>query len=335
MNQGRWRPRRVPLAGGYHTNRNMPHTKRIACFLGLVLSLAFAARAAAPADAQNYRCTFKFAVEPEGELRYLTVTAIVPADVPGRQKVHSIKYAPEPRKLFTVEGVRYAQFVIDKPAADKQHIVITADVELYPSGLLPMKSNRNARLLEKPADLQQWLVEETFLEVNDPAIEQTAKPLIGRDDAATMRNVLDFVCATVQVDKFDPKATDLGARSTLAQRHGVCVEFTDLFVTLCRACGVPARFREGYLTTPVPANDTPKHAWAEVYLKEYGWITIDPFLIKKKSSSADNPRAIYLMLDSQRNNRTLTHLGGHHFSFAWGGHGSVKVEDSFDAVRVP
>ncbi|MGA2497992.1 MAG: transglutaminase-like domain-containing protein [Tepidisphaeraceae bacterium] len=312
----------------------MVHAKRITTVLILLLA-AVTARAAAPPDAQDYHCTFKFAAEPEGELRYITLTVLVPADVPGRQKVRSIKYAPEPRKLFTVDGVRYAQFVIDKPGPDKQNIVIAADLELYPSGLLPMKSSRDARLLEKPADLQRWLVEETFLEVNDPAIERAAKPLAGRDDVATVHNVLDYVCQTVEVGKYDPKAGDRGARWVLAERRGVCVEFTDLFVALCRACGVPARFREGYLTTPVPANDTPKHAWAEAYLKEYGWITIDPYLIKKGSSNAENPRAIYILLDNQRNNRTLTHLGGHHFSFAWGGHGTVKVEDSFEAVKAP
>lgn len=312
----------------------MPQLKCITSGL-IVLLLALTVPAAGPPDAQNVRCTFKFIVEPEGDVRHITLTAIVPADITGRQKVRAIKYSLEPRKMFTVDGIRYAQFLIDKPAPGKQNIVITADLELYPSGLLPMKSNRNFRLMEKPADLQRWLVEETFQEVNDPDIERAARPLAGRDDVATVRNVLDFVCKTLDAGKYDPKAGEHGARWALFEGRGVCGEFTDLFVTLCRASGVPARLREGYMTTPVPANDTPKHAWAEAYLKEYGWITIDPFLIKKGSSNAENPRAIYVMLDNQRNNRTLTSLSGHLFSFAWGGRGSVKTEDSFEATKLP
>ncbi|MFI5379182.1 MAG: hypothetical protein ACHRHE_07795 [Tepidisphaerales bacterium] len=59
----------------------MPHPNRIHAFLALVLILAFSARAATPPDAQSHRCTFNFAVEPEGDVRHITLAVIIPADL--------------------------------------------------------------------------------------------------------------------------------------------------------------------------------------------------------------------------------------------------------------
>ena len=49
---------------------------------------------------------------------------------------------------------------------------------------------------------------------------------------------------------------------------------------LCRLQGIPARFVAGYLVRPVPVGHavvTGKmgHAWTEVYLKGFGWLTMD------------------------------------------------------------
>ena len=66
----------------------------------------------------------------------------------------------------------------------------------------------------------------------------------------------------------------------------VCMEFTDSFVTLARAVGVPAREINGYAYT---SGDTNKplslrlttsndvlHSWAEYYSETEGWVQVDP-----------------------------------------------------------
>ena len=67
---------------------------------------------------------------------------------------------------------------------------------------------------------------------------------------------------------------DRGAVSALKIKKGDCSEYSDLFVALCRAKDIPARVVTG--VSVQSDTKTAKHNWAEVYLKNYGWVPFDP-----------------------------------------------------------
>ena len=58
----------------------------------------------------------------------------------------------------------------------------------------------------------------------------------------------------------------------LANRHGDCGQQTLLFMTLCRAKGIPARWQSGLMMHPGAQN---LHDWCEVYFEGIGWIPAD------------------------------------------------------------
>lgn len=64
---------------------------------------------------------------------------------------------------------------------------------------------------------------------------------------------------------------------TLAQRSGTCRDFAVLFVAVCRAVGLAARFVSGYQEGD-PDGPHDLHAWAEVYVPGGGWRGFDPTL---------------------------------------------------------
>ncbi len=69
----------------------------------------------------------------------------------------------------------------------------------------------------------------------------------------------------------------------LAQRAGVCQDFTHLMIASLRAHGLPARYVSGYLRTKPPAGAPVRrgadqsHAWVSAWLgPEHGWVDLDP-----------------------------------------------------------
>ncbi|QQG39005.1 MAG: transglutaminase domain-containing protein [Candidatus Woesearchaeota archaeon] len=61
----------------------------------------------------------------------------------------------------------------------------------------------------------------------------------------------------------------------LDNREGVCDEMTNLFISMLRSQGVPARFISGLVYTNT-LYDWGPHGWAEVYFPNVGWIPFDP-----------------------------------------------------------
>jgi len=65
----------------------------------------------------------------------------------------------------------------------------------------------------------------------------------------------------------------LSVEKTIISKRGNCWEVSDLFVTMCRKYGIPARQLGGWLYKK--GKISAGHAWAEVFLGNYGWIPID------------------------------------------------------------
>ena len=74
-----------------------------------------------------------------------------------------------------------------------------------------------------------------------------------------------------------------GALTALALQKGLCTEFTDLFITLARAAGIPAREINGYAYTtdtrlrPLSLVTDVLHAWPQYWdTSREVWVSVDP-----------------------------------------------------------
>ncbi len=100
--------------------------------------------------------------------------------------------------------------------------------------------------------------------------------------------------------KEDVKKVDL-QRFLFSYKKGQCEHFATAAVALLRFLGVPARFCVGYTSgTYNPfgeyylIKEKDSHAWAEAYVEDEGWITIDPTPREKVVS---NSYKIFAFLD--------------------------------------
>ncbi len=156
--------------------------------------------------------------------------------------------------------------------------------------------------------------ENTFLEYTEPTkyiditpeIEDKARELIINEDDLfkVVYNIAEWTKANVyyNLSTLNSQAV-YPSSSVLKSKEGVCDEITNLFISLLRSVGVPARFVSGMVYTNLE-NDFGNHGWAEVYFPGYGWIPydvtfgqyawIDPSHIKlKESKDSGSPSAEY------------------------------------------
>ena len=76
-------------------------------------------------------------------------------------------------------------------------------------------------------------------------------PWAGAREYSTLRNIPEYV---------------------LLNKHGDCGQVTLLYITLCRAIGIPARWESGYMLHPGEENF---HDWGETYFEGVGWVPTD------------------------------------------------------------
>jgi hypothetical protein len=135
-----------------------------------------------------------------------------------------------------------------------------------------------------PEDLKPYLTKflnYSWWDPELPEVQVIAKTVQGPTDAQTVQNILNWFRKNIHYDasiKDDPALGQLG--TILKLRRGGCHHNSGLFVTLCRAAGVPACVAHG---NKLPMDDKPfditnsvGHGWAEVYINSIGWVPVEP-----------------------------------------------------------
>jgi transglutaminase-like putative cysteine protease len=278
-------------------------------------------------SAERVTFTMKYTVTSTPGLQSTTLTFLMPQNLPHRQKIVNITYSQQPTEEFDANGMHYVRFTLQNPAPTT---VITATVvaETDRWDLATAKTSANPTL-ESDAALQPFEAAEKYLEKDSPEIQKAAKTIAGATDIAVLQNVMAFVTRTLRPGAFS--SLDRGAVWALENKTGDCTEFADLFVALCRAKNIPARYCEGYLVGPIPAGQPAAHNWAEAYTKEYGWVRFDPLHVRDRMATFDTLKPIYLHLSNIRNDASLDN--DHYYRWTWQGNGNVKVTCNFTVTQ--
>ncbi len=135
-------------------------------------------------------------------------------------------------------------------------------------------------LLPNDSVLSSNLKPDNFWEVDNEEIQSQAK------NFTTPQEIYNFVVKTLNYDysRVGQGAERLGALDSLKRpNEAICTEFTDLFIALSRANGIPAREINGFAYTtneklrPLSLIADILHSWPEYWDKENQiWVPIDP-----------------------------------------------------------
>lgn len=132
-------------------------------------------------------------------------------------------------------------------------------------------------------DIAQYLEQTELIQSNTESITQITDTLFGesKETLLIIKKGLEFVSKFMQYDDSLANEISIGNSKTLdvntilIKRKGTCSEYTNLFIALMRNKGIPSRFVTGYIYLP-ENNFQGFHAWAECYIKDYGWLSVEP-----------------------------------------------------------
>lgn len=202
--------------------------------------------------------------------RTSTADIAIPPDT-DFQKMYYSTISPTPQKVSVdADGNWIATYELK--SRETKDIKATGSVQIF-SGYRPFtktpKDILNVDL--KPTD---------FWQSDNPQIVSLAKSL------QTPKSIYDYVSTTLSYDyaRVQPNVERLGALKALQNpKNAICMEYTDLFIALARAAGIPAREINGYAYTenpqiqPLSLVADVLHAWPEYWdTQKEAWIPVDP-----------------------------------------------------------
>ncbi len=186
------------------------------------------------------------------------------------QRVYYNSLDPKPKEIYLDEDGNWLGTFLLKPS-QQLDITTRGAVQLFstPQTHYPKIPPQNIHL----SQTQYW-------QTQDPKIALKAQGL------KTPKNIYNYVVETLDYDynRVSENAERLGAQKALDNpKSAVCMEFTDLFVAISRAAGIPAREINGFAYTENPEIQPLSlvadilHAWPEYWDSDKNiWKPADP-----------------------------------------------------------
>lgn len=203
----------------------------------------------------------------------------VPGDLDNQEILSEIQYEPQPKDFATDRwGQKFAHFHFKNIVPGsflKPKMKLKA--KLYHTEYI-IFHERVGKLDEIPNEIKEnYLADGLKYDMTNPIIQQAVKQAVGneRHPYWMVRKIFDHIC-----DKIEYKLKPLGgwnpAPTVLKRGTGSCSEYTFIFIAMCRASGLPARYAGSIVVRSKDKGiDDVWHRWAEIYLPNYGWIPID------------------------------------------------------------
>ncbi len=209
-------------------------------------------------------------------------------DITQKLRSFELQVDPMPQQILEtldLEGNNLLKLYFTDEPTNRLEVCVTSAVETF-------RENPFAYLLESwathlPIDYPAALLTQLqpYLSGNSsnfPSIDPVAVELAHDLWHSTGGNPIRFLgalnqriydnCTHVVREQGDPLPPGI----TWKEKQGSCRDVTVLFIEVCRAIGLAARFVSGYQEGDLEREDRDLHAWAEVYLPGAGWRGYDP-----------------------------------------------------------
>jgi transglutaminase-like putative cysteine protease len=237
-------------------------------------------------QAQVFSFTLKYHLH-NPNLGQSSTKIALPPDIANYQQIIYNQLLPAPVKMETdADGNALATY----------YLASHADLDVTFTGWAKTVADHpdlqsKAMAKDLPVDVVlDYTKEQPFWQTSDPDIIKKTKEIThsSKPVVENARAIYNYVTTTLKYNtaRINKDLKRLGASAAFNKPdNAVCMEFTDVFVTMARIAGIPAREVDGYAYTSDSANhpifypglgSDILHAWAEIYLPDSGWVMVDP-----------------------------------------------------------
>lgn len=213
-----------------------------------------------------------------GKVKDLDLVIAIPEDRTNQRLIGKIKYSRKPDQIKTDKwGQRTAHFKYNNLKPGTTALAeMTVDFRswnvryfIYPEKVKSLNTI--------PADIKaKYLGDNEKYQINSPIIQKTVKKVVGNEKNAywIIRKLHQFLIGHLYYNMDGAWDT---APTVIRNGHGSCSEYSFVFISLCKAAGIPTRYVGAtWIKKDTASMDQVYHRWIEVYLPGYGWVPTDP-----------------------------------------------------------
>lgn len=255
----------------------------------------------------NLTLTHEFRNYGPGIVPELDVYLALPADMPSQKLVADPTFTPEPTNVVQDRwNHSFAHFHMENPPlAERVRAAMNVTATLYDFRRF-IFPHRVKSLKDIPKDVRKaYLVDEDKYRIHDPRITDALKTIVGNETNPywIMRAIHRAIRERLHYElsggwNVAPRVWERG--------NGSCSEYTFLFISMCRAAGIPARYVGSVVVRgDQAASDDVFHRWAQAYIPGYGWIHVDA-----QGGDKERPADIAASIGTLSNRFLITTVGG-------------------------
>jgi sugar lactone lactonase YvrE len=211
-------------------------------------------------------------------VKTLDVYLAIPVNRDNQELLEPIRFEPEPTDILTDKwGQKVAHFrFTDLGPADFTSVVMKASVKLYQVRYFVFP-DKVGSLEDIPKEIRdKYLVDDTKFSMSSPVIRKAVKEAVGDETTPywIARKIYNYVLDRLEYERVGGWNI---APTVLERGNGSCSEYSFVYIAMCRAAGIPARYVGSVAIRGDDASwDNVFHRWVEIYLPNFGWLPVDP-----------------------------------------------------------
>ncbi|MCF8302523.1 MAG: hypothetical protein K9I94_04535 [Bacteroidales bacterium] len=213
-----------------------------------------------------------------GKVETMDVHLAIPEERKNQKIIDEIEYSPKYTDIVTDKwGQKTAHYRFKNMKAGETrtvHMKTRADLWDVRHYVWP---HRVGSLDDIPGEItNRYLENNEKYQIDHPSIQNAVKKSVGNETNPywMARNIFNYIIDNMYYEMVGGWNT---APAVLERGNGSCSEYSFVYIAMCRAAGIPARYVGSLVVRGDDASmDDVFHRWVEIYLPNFGWIPVDP-----------------------------------------------------------